>query len=102
MHDTARIPLPARTPVIPPRQSPPAITPQFPVNTSLSIPSSQRPPVLPLLMKHPAAAFLQPAPLVVGSNAIDAFDAIPRWFCWGLLGISSLIFFIQIWNYTLS
>jgi hypothetical protein len=36
------------------------------------------------------------------SREIDAFDFIPRWFCWGLLCISALIFLIQIWNYTLS
>jgi hypothetical protein len=39
---------------------------------------------------------------VAASNAIDAFDSIPRSFCWGLLGISALIFLIQIWNYALS
>gem|GEM_PF-3424201 len=32
----------------------------------------------------------------------DAFDSVPRWFCWSLLGLSALIFFIQIWNYALS
>jgi hypothetical protein len=55
------------------------------------------------LITRPAAAIVQPAPgIVATSNAIDAFDSIPRWFCWGLLGISALIFLIQIWNYALS
>ena len=50
-----------------------------------------------------AAAIVQPAPVIVAtSNAIDAFDSIPRPLCWGLLGISALIFLIQIWNYALS
>lgn len=45
----------------------------------------------------------KPAPVsVTTSNAIDAFDSIPRSFCWGLLGISAFIFLIQIWNYALS
>jgi hypothetical protein len=51
----------------------------------------------------PAAAIVQPAPGVVAtSDATDAFDSIPRGFCWGLLSISALIFLIEIWNYTLS
>jgi hypothetical protein len=42
-------------------------------------------------------------PVVVApSGEIDPFDSLPRWFCWGLLCISALIFLIQIWNYTLS
>lgn len=45
----------------------------------------------------------QAAPgIAATSNAIDAFDSIPRGFCWGLLGLSTLIFLIQIWNYALS
>jgi hypothetical protein len=40
--------------------------------------------------------------IVLTSTAIGAFDSIPRQFCWGLLGISTLIFLIQIWNYALS
>lgn len=48
-------------------------------------------------------AIVQPAPdLAATSNSIDPFDFIPRWFCWGLLGLSALIFLIQIWNYALS
>jgi hypothetical protein len=40
--------------------------------------------------------------VVATSNAADAFDSTPRWLCWGLLALSSLIFFIQIWNYAVS
>jgi hypothetical protein len=31
-----------------------------------------------------------------------AVDAIPRPLCWAALGISALIFLIQIWNYVVS
>lgn len=55
----------------------------------------------PLIMRP--AAVVQTSPVVVAtSSATDAFDSIPRWLCWGLLGISALIFFIQIWNYAVS
>jgi hypothetical protein len=40
--------------------------------------------------------------LVATSVSVDPFDSFPRWFCWGLLGLSALIFLIQIWNYALS
>ena len=50
-----------------------------------------------------AAAILRSAPIIAAtSNGLDAFDSIPRWFCWSLLGLSALIFLIQIWNYALS
>ena len=53
--------------------------------------------------QSPAASVLQHAPVIVaGSKAIAALDSIPSWFCWGLLGISTLIFLIQIANYALS
>jgi hypothetical protein len=55
------------------------------------------------LITRPAAAVMQPGSVIAAtSDAIDAFDSIPRWFCWGLFGISALIFLIQIWNYALS
>ena len=50
----------------------------------------------------PAATVQLPPGAVATSKAIDGFDSIPRWFCWGLLGLSALIFLIQIWNYALS
>jgi hypothetical protein len=49
------------------------------------------------------AAIVPASPVVVAtSSALDAFDSIPRSLCWGLLGLSALIFFIQIWNYAVS
>jgi hypothetical protein len=68
------------------------------------------PPILPsqaasppVLHRLPKPNGVPPPPAIVAtSKTIDAFDSIPRWFCWGLLGLSSLIFFIQIWNYALS
>lgn len=48
-------------------------------------------------------AIVQTSPVIVApSSTIDVFDSIPRWFCWGLLGIAALIFLTQIWNYALS
>ncbi|HEV2841192.1 MAG TPA: hypothetical protein VGW39_07715 [Chthoniobacterales bacterium] len=57
--------------------------------------------ILPRASAPPA--IVQPAAgLAATSKSIDPFDFIPRWFCWGLLGLSALIFLIQIWNYALS
>ena len=51
----------------------------------------------------PSAAITPSAPMITAtSKGLDGFDSIPRWFCWSLLGISALIFLIQIWNYALS
>lgn len=52
----------------------------------------------PLIMHPRENAPASPA-IVATSKVTDAFDSIPRSFCWGLLGISALIFLIQIWNY---
>jgi hypothetical protein len=54
----------------------------------------------PLLVRP--ATTIQPAPVVVTSRPLDRFELIPRSFCWTLLGISALIFLIQIWNYVVS
>jgi hypothetical protein len=79
---------------IPRRRSPPTITPPSPVDTG--------PPIIsPHHKTRPAIAQTSPV-MVAPSSTIDAFDSIPRWFCWGLLGISTFIFLIQIWNYALS
>jgi hypothetical protein len=55
-------------------------------------------------LPSPSARMTMPSARVLAatSNRFEAFDSIPRWFCWSLLGISALIFLIQIWNYTLS
>jgi hypothetical protein len=58
-------------------------------------------PIVHPLPTHPARA-RTPAIVAVPSNASDAFEFIPGWFCWGLLGISTLVFLIQVWNYALS
>lgn len=55
----------------------------------------------PLLVR-PATTTMQPAPVVVTSRPLDPFELIPRKFCWTLLGISAVIFLIQIWNYVVS
>jgi hypothetical protein len=58
---------------------------------------------IPILPGPSAAVIAQSKPgNAPTSAAIGAFDSIPRPFCWGLLGISALIFLIQIWNYALS
>lgn len=54
------------------------------------------------LIMRPAVVIPTSSIVVATSNAPDAFDSTPRWLCWGLLGLSSLIFFIQIWNYAVS
>ena len=186
--DTARIVLPSRTPAIPPRRPPPAVTPSpvttdgaanetplvalrrppvLPPQTPASSPILQplpkppgngaapdlaeaeatsdataaataaapatfenhigipvergpkketarisilpRPPVAPRpavnmtktqpLIMHPSGIAPGAPVIVATSKASDAFDSIPRPFCWGLLGISALILLIQIWNY---
>jgi hypothetical protein len=55
----------------------------------------------PLLVR-PATTTMQPAPVVVTSRPLDPFELIPRKFWWTLLGISAVIFLIQIWNYVVS
>ena len=54
----------------------------------------------PLLVRP--ANTTQSAPVIVTSRPLDAFELIPRKFCWTLLGISAVIFLIQIWNYVVS
>ena len=104
--DMARIPLPTRTPAVLPRRPPPMIS--LPTNVVASpilhpLPKPAGVSVQPGPPTQPAVTSLQPAPVIAATpRAIDAFDSIPRSFCWGLLGISVLIFLIQIWNYALS
>jgi len=43
-----------------------------------------------------------PVPIVVTSKPGAPVDAIPRSLAWGLLGVSAVIFLIQIWNYVVS
>jgi hypothetical protein len=65
-----------------------------------TLPSVNMTKTQPLLVRP--ATTMQPAPVVVTSRPLDAFELIPRSFCWTLLGISALIFLIQIWNYVVS
>ena len=44
----------------------------------------------------------EPAPAPIASQAVAPADKITRPLCWALLGISALIFLIQIWNYVVS
>ena len=53
------------------------------------------------LLVHPVGA-VQAAPVVITSKPLPRVDAIPRPLCWALLGISTVIFLIQIWNYVVS
>jgi hypothetical protein len=54
----------------------------------------------PLLIQP--AAGVQPAPVIISSKPLDPFELLPKSFCWGLFGIASVIFLIQIWNYIVS
>jgi hypothetical protein len=54
----------------------------------------------PLLIRP--AAGVQAAPVVISSKPLDPFELLPRSFCWGLFGIASVIFLIQIFNYVVS
>ena len=115
---------PARTPAVPPRRSPPPMVgpgprAESPIAPRL-LPRPQTPedfgdvPVRPSPKKETARLTILPRPFpppatvqlapgtVATSRAMEAFDSIPRWVCWGLLGLSALIFLTQIWNYALS
>lgn len=54
----------------------------------------------PLLI-HPTGS-APVAPVVITSKPVAPVDAIPRSLAWGLLGVSAVIFLIQIWNYVVS
>jgi hypothetical protein len=41
-------------------------------------------------------------PLVATARPVDGFDAIPATLGWGLFGIASVNFLIQIWIYVVS
>ena len=69
----------------------PAATPAPAVNMTKTQP----------LLVHPSAA-IPAAPVIITSKPLAPLDAIPRSLCWAVLGISALIFLIQIWNYVVS
>jgi hypothetical protein len=53
------------------------------------------------LLVHPTAG-VPSAPVIITSKPLAPLDVIPRPLCWALLGISTVIFLIQIWNYVVS
>jgi hypothetical protein len=53
------------------------------------------------LLVHPAGS-APAAPVIITSRPVARVDAIPRSLCWALLGMSTVIFLIQIWNYVVS
>ena len=53
------------------------------------------------LLVHPTAA-TPVAPVVITSKPLAPVESISRPLCWTLLGISAVIFLIQIWNYVVS
>jgi hypothetical protein len=50
----------------------------------------------------PAIKATQPAPVSTTPQPVAPIDTIPRPLCWTMLGISAVIFLIQIWNYVVS
>ena len=130
-HDTARIVLPTQIPAMPIRRLPPKITPLPSSESTAAAPSvSPRRPPVPPLASPSSSPLLQPlpkpagvetghgaaigpfppggdrtatiAPGVITSRPVAPVDAIPRSLVWGLLGVSAVIFLIQIWNYVVS
>ncbi|MDP9097761.1 MAG: hypothetical protein M3N48_02035 [Verrucomicrobiota bacterium] len=127
--DTVRIVLPSRPPVMPIRRLPPKITTSLSCESIVEAPSlvPRRPPVSQLALPSPSPLF-QPlpkpagvetsaavgpfppggdvtataAPRVITSRPVAPVDDIPRSLAWGLLGVSAVIFLIQIWNYVVS
>jgi hypothetical protein len=90
------------TPVIPPRRFLPPTSENF-ASVSIQPGPKNETARIPILPARSAAATAQTRPAIAPTSiASDAFDSIPRWLCWGLLGISAFIFLIQIWNYALS
>ena len=89
----------------PGRETPGAITP-LPASEGEPAPSTDAGPknetaqisILPGPLPAPKLAL----DMVAAAKPFDAFDAVPKSFCWGLFGIAALIFLIQIWNYVVS
>ena len=72
----------------------------LPRPTPAPAPVSNMTKTQPLLV-HPVGT-IQPAPVIITSKPLPRADAIPRPLCWALLGVSAVIFLIQIWNYVVS
>ena len=56
----------------------------------------------PLLVHPPTTTGVQTAPVIITSKPLAQLDVIPKPLCWAVLGISAVIFLIQIWNYVVS
>jgi hypothetical protein len=50
----------------------------------------------------PAIKATQAAPVITTSESVAPIDTISRPLCWTMLGVSAVIFLIQIWNYVVS
>jgi hypothetical protein len=72
----------------------------LPRPTATAAPAINMTKTQPLLVQ-PAAA-VHTAPVIITSKPLAQLDVIPRPLCWTLLGISAVIFLIQIWNYVVS
>jgi hypothetical protein len=72
----------------------------LPKPTPTAAPAINMTKTQPLLV-HPAAG-VQAAPVVITSRPLAPIESIPRSLCWTLVGISAVIFLIQIWNYVVS
>ena len=77
---------------------PPLAQPDVPKNETarISIFPRPSPTIAPPINAAP------PAPVLIASRPVVPLDAILRPLCWAVLGISALIFLIQIWNYVVS
>ena len=101
--EASRILLPTRLPGGPIQRVPPKITPSSSAEALLQ--PLPKPPGIEKEIARlvpPSAAGIQPAPMVITSRPSNSAEAISRPLCWVLLGISTLIFLIQIWNYVVS
>jgi hypothetical protein len=126
--ETVRISLP-RTPMPPSRRLPPNIAPTPVADATMETPTLMpdasallqpmpKPPGTPdmpasinrgprnetariSILPRPVGGAQAP-PVVITSSPVAPVEAIPRPLCWLLLGISTAIFLIQIWNYVVS
>jgi hypothetical protein len=72
----------------------------LPRPTPVAAPAINMTKTQPLLV-HPVGT-APVAPVVITSRPVAPVDAIPRSLAWSLVGISTVIFLIQIWNYIVS
>jgi hypothetical protein len=71
----------------------------------LARPNPTAPPTINLTKTQPLAVDPPTGvqlPVIITSKPLAAAGPIPRPLCWALLGVSTVIFLIQIWNYVVS